>query len=405
MRLIRTLVPLTLVAVVVAGGCNRSSEKAKLDVPKDKLAAEVNDWQLTKEQFETFLRGLPEQQKKKFDTPEGRADLAKRLMQEEIAYEEAKKLDLAKKPDVKTQIDAATRTILVSAYLKDYVDSKATPTDEEVHQFYDTHQDLYTSLETIRAQQIFSKSKSKLDDLKERVEEGGEKFSTLATLYSEDGITKADGGDLGYFNPGGYIRGVGYSQTFQDAVAKMETGKIYGPIKWEQGYSLVRVNDRQPAKLRPYDEVRDEISARLAREKLDNVRETHFAEVEKKYNTHNYMQEAYDSIQRGPEELFQYAQNSDDPQQRIRAFQEIVDKFPKDSHAPEALFMVGFVYAEELHDYAMADHTFNALLAKYPESDMADTSKWMLKNLDKPLPKFQDLKDLNQQIEKQNKSD
>jgi peptidyl-prolyl cis-trans isomerase C len=399
MRAIRILLPLTLIAAgLVTGGCSRSSDKAKLDVPEDQLAATVEDWQLSRTQLEEFLRRLPDAQRRRFDTPQGRGELAQRLMQEEMSYREAKRLKLNENEEVRKQIEDATRTILVSEYLRDYVDSKARPTDEEMHEYYETHPDQFTVLATIRAQHVFSKSKEKLEDIKQRVEEGGEKFTTMAHLYSEDAITKDDGGDLGFFNPGGYIRGVGYSQTFTDAVEKMEPGKIYGPLKWEQGYSLVRVNDREEARLRPYDEVKEEIANQLSRDKLEDTRTAHFAEVQKSYQTRNLMQEAFESSNRGPEELFQFAQSSEDPQNRIDAFQEIVDKFPDDPHAPHAMFMIGFVYAEELKDFVMADRTFNRLIQKYPDSDMADTARWMLENLDKPLPKFEDLDDLNRQI-------
>ncbi|HEX5131380.1 MAG TPA: peptidyl-prolyl cis-trans isomerase [Candidatus Krumholzibacteria bacterium] len=400
MRAIRLVVPMMVVAGFIAGGCSRKDEtKLKLDIPEDQLAAEVNDWQLSKTDFEEFLRRLPENQQRRFNTPEGRADLAKRLMQEEMSYQEAKKLKVAEEDGVRQQIEQATRSILVAEYLRKYVDSKAQPSDEEMHQYYDTHQDQFTNLEVIRAQHVFAKTRAKLEDIKERVVDGGEKFTTMAHLYSEDAITKADGGDLGFFNPGGYIRGVGYSQTFQAAIDTMQVGKVYGPIKWEQGYSLVRVNERTPAHLRPYDEVRDEIANLMAREKLEDTREQHFAEVAKQYQTRNLMEEAFTSTQRGPVELFEYAQNSEDPQQRINAFQEIIDKFPGDEHAPEALFMIGFVYAEEMRDYVSADRAFNRLIREYPDNKMAETAKWMLANLDKPLPKFEDLDDLNRQID------
>ena len=399
MRAIRILLPVTLIAAgLMAGACSRSSEKAALDVPEDQLAATVEDWQLSKAQFEEFLRRLPESQRRRFDTPEGRAELALRLMQEELSYREARRLKLNENEAVAKQIEDATRTILVTEYLREYVDSKARPTDEELHEYYETHPDQFTVLATIRAQHVFSKSKEKLEDIKQRVEEGGEKFTTMAHLYSEDAITKADGGDLGYFNPGGYIRGVGYSQTFTDAIETMEPGKIYGPIKWEQGYSLVRVNDRAEATLRPYDDVKEEIANQLSREKIEDTRAAHFAEVQKGYETRNFMQESYEKMQRGPEELFQFAQSSEDSQNRINAFQEIVDKFPDDPHAPQALFMIGFVYAEEMKDFSMADRTFNQLIQKYPDSEMAETARWMLQNLDKPLPKFENLDDLNRQV-------
>jgi hypothetical protein len=46
-----------------------------------------------------------------------------------------------------------------------------------------------------------------------------------------------------------------------------------------------------------------------------------------------------------------------------------------------------------------AEKTFSDLILKYPESEMAASAKWMKENLEQPLPKFEDLDDLNRQIE------
>ena len=389
---------MVVLSSLVAGGCSKK-ETAQVAESEEALAARIGDWTITREYVEDYLRRLPEPQRSRFDSPEGRALLTEKLMQEELAYLEAKKSDLLSRPEVKKQLEEATRSILVAAYFNEMVDAKARPSDEEMHDYYDAHQDQYTQLETLRAQHVFSTDKQKLEEIKERVVEGGEKFTTMAHMYSEDPMTKGDGGDLGYFNPGGYIRGVGYSKEFTDALAQMETGQIYGPIKWEKGYSLVRINEKQPAVLRPYDEVREEIADRLSRDKIENVRMEHFTEVQKGYETHNYLRDEYNKMQRGPEELFNYAQNSNDPQQRIAAFQQIIDKFPQDKYAPQAMFMIGFVYAEELKDFTMADRTFNDVITKYPDTEMAQTARWMLDNLEKPLPKFEDLDDLNRQID------
>ncbi len=397
---IRALLIMVVLSSLLAGGCSKQ-ETAEVDQPDDELAARIGEWTITREYVEEYLRRMPEPQRARFDTPEGRALLTEKLMQEELAYLEAAKSDLPSSPEVKKQIEDATRSILVAAYLDEMVDAKARPSDEEMHEYYDAHQDQYTQLETLRAQHVFSTDKHKLEEIKERVVEGGEKFTTMAHTYSEDQITKGDGGDLGYFNPGGYIRGVGYSKEFTEALAQMEPGQVYGPIKWEKGYSLVRINEKQPAVLRPYDEVREEIAELLSRNKIENVRMQHFDEVQTHYDTRNYMREDYEKIQRGPEELFNYAQNSNDPQQRIAAFQQIIDKFPQDKYAPQAMFMIGFVYAEELKDFTMADRTFNDVITKYPDTEMAQTARWMLDNLEKPLPKFDDLDDLNRQIDAQ----
>lgn len=396
----QTLVIAATLSLLLAAGCAKKAEKMSVDVPDEKLAAQVEDWKLTREELDAVLNRLPDAQRTQYQTPEGMALLTERMMQEEIAYREAKKMDLAKREDVAKMIEQATRDILVSKYIEEVVDVKARPTDEELHEYYEAHQDQYTELERIRAQHIFSKDKAKLEDLKKRVEEGGEKFTTLAHIYSEDNISKAEGGDLGYFNPGGYIKSIGFSQTFSDAVSAMEPGKIYGPIKWEQGYSLVRVNEKTPSRVVPYEDVRDDIAKRMAVEKLDAVRTEHFASVEKNYKTRNVIRERLNKGQRGPAELFEFAQNASDPQQRIAAFQEIVDKYPQDKVAPEAMFMIGFVYAEEMKDPVMADQTFAALINKYPDTEIAKTARWMQENLNEPMPQFQDLDDLNKQIEK-----
>jgi peptidyl-prolyl cis-trans isomerase C len=396
----KTLVLAMALVLFIAPGCAKKAKKVSEQMPADKLVAEVDDWQLSREQLDDVLRRLPDEQRTKYSTPDGMAKLTQRMMQEQMAYREALKMKLEDREDVAKQIEQATHDILVSKYIEEVVDVKARPTDEELHEFYDSHQDLYTQLERMRGQHIFSKDKAKLLDLKSRVEDGGEKFTTLAQTYSEDPITKAEGGDLGYFNPGGYIKGVGFSQKFSDAVSVMEPGKIYGPIKWEEGYSLVRINDKVPATVVPYEDVRDDIAKRMSADKLDTVRDAHFAEVEKNYKTHNVLQENLGKNQRSPQELFDFAQNSIDPNTRIQAFQQIVDKYPDDKVAPEAMFMIGFVYAEEIKDRVMADHTFTALIEKYPESEMAKTARWMIDNLDEPLPKFQDLDDLNKQIDK-----
>lgn len=396
----KILVLAMALALFIAPGCAKKAKKVGEQVPADKLVGQVDDWQLSREQLDAVLRRLPDEQRSKYSTPDGMAKLAQRMMQEQMAYREALKMKLEDREDIAKQIEQATHDILVSKYIEEVVDVKARPSDEELHEYYNSHQDLYTQLERMRGQHIFSKDKAKLVDLKSRVEDGGEKFTTLAQTYSEDTITKAEGGDLGYFNPGGYIKGIGFSQKFSDAVSVMEPGKIYGPIQWEQGYSLVRINEKVPSSVAPYEDVSDDIAKRMSADKLDAVRDAHFAGVEKNYKTRNVLQEGLDKGQRTPQELFDFAQNSTDPNTRIQAFQQIVDKYPDDKVAPEAMFMIGFVYAEEIKDRVMADHTFTALIEKYPESEMAKTARWMIDNLDEPLPKFQDLDDLNKQIDK-----
>jgi parvulin-like peptidyl-prolyl isomerase len=385
-----------LVAFMLQGCSGDQGESTDLsEVPNEEtLAARVNDWTITREFLQNYIDQLPEQQQASVDTPEGRALVAAQLIDEELFRREAERLDMDETdPWVRNQIDEARRRILIQGYFRKFVSAEAEPPEQDIHDYYEAHKDRYTTLAVVRAQHVFSTSKEKLEDIKEQVVHGGQKFTTMAHKYSEDEMTRDDGGDLGYFNPGGYIRGVGFSQTFSDTVFQLEQGGIHGPIKWEKGYSLVRINEKRPARLKPYAEVREEISQLLSRDRAENARQKVVERIltEQNYDVKNYMMDLYMSMQRSPEELWTFAQNAEDPKDRIRSFQEIVEKFPNDDYAPQALFMIGFVQAEELSDFNSADRTFGEVMKRYPESEYAEMARWMVGNMGKGVPKFEDI--------------
>jgi hypothetical protein len=191
---------------------------------------------------------------------------------------------------------------------------------------------------------------------------------------------------------------VGFSDEFSDAVAEMEPRKLYGPIKWGKGYSLVRVNEKRVAEVKPFPEVRQEISDQLMRQKIEQVKTEVVREIRENYDWRNFMDEYFRSVQRSPAELFQYAQTTEDSWERLRAFEEILEKFPESEHAPQAMFMIGFVYLEELQDKVSAERSFSRLLARYPDSDVADSARWMVDNLDKPMPDFETIEELNEKL-------
>ncbi|TAE46597.1 MAG: hypothetical protein EAZ89_19765 [Bacteroidetes bacterium] len=67
---------------------------------------------------------------------------------------------------------------------------------------------------------------------------GGANFAQLATDNSDDYVSKAKGGDLGWYNPGFF------GDEFDKAVNAAGTGSIVGPIKGRGGYHVVKVLDK-----------------------------------------------------------------------------------------------------------------------------------------------------------------
>ena len=150
--------------------------------------------------------------------------------------------------------------------------------------------------------------------------------------------------------------------------------------------------------MKTFDNIRDEISVEFVKRAIDDTKVAVFQEMKKNYNVTNYFEEEFNLVQRTPEELWNLAQTSSDSHHRLRHYQEIVDKFPRSEHAPKALFMIGFVSAEEIKDMVDADRAFNRVINEYPDSDVAPSAEWMLKNLNRALPQFESLEELNQKL-------
>ncbi len=76
----------------------------------------------------------------------------------------------------------------------------------------------------------------------------------------------------------------------------------------------------------------------------------------------------------------------------VKIYQEILASFPGDVHACEAQFMIGFVYAEELNDFDLAREALAEIVEGNMEctDDLRDSAKWMLENMGKEPPEFEE---------------
>jgi hypothetical protein len=78
------------------------------------------------------------------------------------------------------------------------------------------------------------------------------KFAELAAHYSDDGAAQ-QGGDLGWVDKGAL------DPQFEEAAFALPVGKLSGIVETKYGYHIILVEDKKPASLQPYDEVKDEI--------------------------------------------------------------------------------------------------------------------------------------------------
>jgi len=156
---------------------------------------------------------------------------------------------------------------------KTFVD-KASVTDEQVEEYYALHADLdYTVPETVAARHILKKVAPDADDearntAREAVEAAakrvaaGEDFATVAKEVSED-TSAANGGDLGKFERGRMV------PTFEEAAFALSPGQVSDVVESPFGYHLIQVYEKNEGRVKPLEEVRDEIVTTLAEEGAD----------------------------------------------------------------------------------------------------------------------------------------
>lgn len=146
--------------------------------------------------------------------------------------------------------------------------------DEEVQAYYQQNQIFYSVPEKRRARHILFKIKSGESEkdqeaTRKRAEQvleqarAGDDFAGLATIYSEDS-SAASGGDLGFFSRGRMVK------PFEDAVFSMKPGEISDIVETKFGYHIIKLEEIVPASVKPLEEVKSSIVARLKAEKARN---------------------------------------------------------------------------------------------------------------------------------------
>lgn len=71
------------------------------------------------------------------------------------------------------------------------------------------------------------------------------------------------------------------------------------------------------------------------------------------------------------------------PEKKIQQLEAFLEKEPPPELATEALFTVGWIYAETLHQYDEARRWFTRLVETYPDSKWAGDARWMIENMEK----------------------
>ncbi|MGP3590202.1 peptidylprolyl isomerase [Vagococcus sp. WN89Y] len=146
------------------------------------------------------------------------------------------------------------------SYIKlDAAAMEQNASDAEIQAYYDENKDTFTQPQRNRYSVIQTKTEDEAKAVLDELNKGAD-FATVAKAKSTDIISARNGGDMGWLE----------ESTTPDELKNAglkEKGQLSGVIKSSVGFLVVRLDDIQPAKVKPLSEVRDELAAKVKHEK------------------------------------------------------------------------------------------------------------------------------------------
>ena len=159
---------------------------------------------------------------------------------------------------VRAQLEIQRRNTLAAAAITEV--TRAQPTDQEIQAAYDGLFAAQEPATEYSAAHILVDTEEKAKEIKAQLD-GGAEFGALAEQNST-GPSGPNKGDLGWFAADQMVK------PFADAVSAMEKGQISDPVQTEFGWHVIKLNDTRLREAPPLDEVREQISQMVLRDKV-----------------------------------------------------------------------------------------------------------------------------------------
>lgn len=251
LRLRGVVVFVAIVIVLAALGCKAVNQPQA--VKGGKVVAEFGKEKVTLEELDDMIKNLPQQYQQ---VASSRKEMfLESVINQKLLYAEALNQNIDKGAGVKKEIDEATKQITIGGFLKQEVEQKVQVSDEDAKNYYEANKEQLKEPEKFRARHILVDTEAEANDILARLK-AGEDFTALAKEKSKD-PSKEQGGDLGFFSRGQLV------PEFEQTALGLEIGQTSGAVKSQFGYHIIKLEEKQPAKERSFEEVKDSIKQML----------------------------------------------------------------------------------------------------------------------------------------------
>ena len=247
---------LTLIA------CNSTTPPQGAAPAQDTVAATVNGTPISERLVDVMLKQRTNLGREA--GAEARKAFIDRLAMQLIVSQEAVKKGLDKAPEVSGQLELTRQSVLVDAFVKDYVKNNPV-SDDMLKAEYDKFK-AQSSGNQYKARHILVEKEAEAKDIIARLKKNPKAFEALAKEKSKDPGSKDKGGDLGWFDPRGMV------PEFGAAVAKLAKGKFTEePVKSQFGYHVILLEDSRPQMVQPLEQMKPALTQQVQQQNLKKL--------------------------------------------------------------------------------------------------------------------------------------
>ena len=185
-----TLTVLALTLTLGLAACGSKDDKA----PATQVAAKVNSEEISVHQINFVLSrsgagaATPEQ------AAQLRREILEKLIDQQLAVDQAVDKKLARSPDVVMAIEAARREILSRAYFEQITAALSKPTPEEIKKYYTDHPALFSERRIFNIQEIVVPTAAKVGAQLREMISAGKPMEEIANWLKSKDIKFSGGG-------------------------------------------------------------------------------------------------------------------------------------------------------------------------------------------------------------------
>ena len=197
------------------------------------------------------------------DSPELRQNLLDDLVLREVISQDIRKTGLLNKDNNALRLKLAQQNTLLELWFEEYL-KKNPVTESDIRAEYDRQVALSKEPQNSKqyeVSQIQVATEAEANEIIQQINKGA-KFETLAKDKSVEKISAAQGGLVGWVLP------AQLAPPINTLIVNLDKGKVtQTPIRTNNGWHVIRVDDVRPFVIAPFDQVRNTVVQELVQQR------------------------------------------------------------------------------------------------------------------------------------------